>query len=290
MKKLIIAASLLFCSCLTPVYAGWEDQILQHKLQMQQQTFNLIIAQFQAYKNNSIPSMAADQIKRIPINDSHESLVSLKTHNNNQRITMMDDPRDPFDSPDHNAGFDESAKVRITVYRSLEQLLQNLDNLAVAFGYAPGQISIRIFEALRYMSTQQTLFENKLQEIQKKYPKYSEAEAYAETIKWVSPVKNNIPPHATGAAVDIRLFDRTKNKYLDMGPFGVIWGDNPTAPTFSAALSEEQINNRLFLLAAATEAGFVNYPYEYWHYSFGDRYAAYWLKLSPMVAIFGQVE
>jgi D-alanyl-D-alanine dipeptidase len=32
----------------------------------------------------------------------------------------------------------------------------------------------------------------------------------------------------------------------------------------------------MFFLLAATQAGLINYPYEFWHFSFGDRYEAYW--------------
>lgn len=53
-----------------------------------------------------------------------------------------------------------------------------------------------------------------------------------------------------------------------------------TAPTFSTheSITDEQIKNRFLFLVAATEAGLTNYVYEWWHYSFGDRYDCYWRK------------
>jgi len=281
--------AIIFSLCSSVAYADWGDEILKHKLQMQQKTYELILAQYEAYKTDNVPKIAADIIQLIPIHDSNESLISLKLYNTNLRIRMMDDPKDPFQGPDFSAGFDESAKMRIGVYRALEKTLTNLDSIASSFGYKPGQISIRVFEGLRLISTQKTLFENKLKQIKDENPKFSDEQAYEETSKWVSPVQNNIPVQSTGAAVFIRLYDEQAQTYLDMGQFGIFWSDNKTAPTFSADITAAQINNRLFLLIAATDAGFINYPYAYWHYSIGDRYAAYWRRPSPLQAIYGQV-
>jgi zinc D-Ala-D-Ala dipeptidase len=94
-------------------------------------------------------------------------------------------------------------------------------------------------------------------------------------------VRNNIPVHSTGAAVDIRLWDNHHKQFVDLGPFGVIWGKNTTAPTFSEDISDAQKNNRLYALVAATQAGLINYVYEYWHFSSGDRYASFWQEPDP---------
>lgn len=100
---------------------------------------------------------------------------------------------------------------------------------------------------------------------------------------------NNIPVHSTGAAIDIRLWDTKNEQFVDMGSFGVIWGVNASAPTFSEDLTDEQKSNRLFALIAATQAGLVNYSYEYWHFSYGDRYASFWKKKSYKKAMYGPV-
>ncbi len=75
----------------------------------------------------------------------------------------------------------------------------------------------------------------------------------------------------------------------ELGKLGVIWGPNPHVPTFSNELSNEQIKNRLLLWIAATSAELVNYPYEYWHFSTGDRYATDWLRSIPFKAIYGGI-
>ena len=46
--------------------------------------------------------------------------------------------------------------------------------------------------------------------------------------------------------------------------------------TNSDLISQPQMKNRKILYDAMINAGFVNYPLEWWHYSYGDRmWAAY---------------
>jgi D-alanyl-D-alanine dipeptidase len=150
-----------------------------------------------------------------------------------------------------------------------------LDNLSEYFGYEKGSLIIHVFEGLRDIKTQKKLFDEKFNTILKNNCNLSQEEAYIETCKWVSPYIDNVPAHATGGAVDIILWDDKQKKYCDMGRFNV--GGNE-APTFSQSsrLTSEQKNNRLLFYCAATEAGLVNYAYEWWHFSINDKYATYW--------------
>jgi zinc D-Ala-D-Ala dipeptidase len=60
-----------------------------------------------------------------------------------------------------------------------------------------------------------------------------------------------------------------------MGMFDTIYGHNPHQETFSENTTKEQRKNRLILLNAAAKSGLVNYGFEWWHYSYGDRAWAY---------------
>ena len=77
-----------------------------------------------------------------------------------------------------------------------------------------------------------------------------------------------------------------------MGDFGVIWGKNENGPTFSEHITDKQKLHRLYCLVAAEKAGLTNYVYEFWHFSSGDRYDAYWKKLNPneRKALYGPVQ
>eukprot|EP00961_Rhodomonas_salina_P247518 3344182-Rhodomonas_salina.2 len=72
---------------------------------------------------------------------------------------------------------------------------------------------------------------------------------------------------------------------LDMGQIGAL--DNLQASTLCSNLTDDQARNRRILLSAACQAGLVNYGYEWWHYSYGDRVWAF-AKEKP-VAMYGAV-
>lgn len=252
---------------------------------------SILREQCRAYESFQAPVIADQKIKTIPIDENREGLVDLKTISV-RRIQMLPDPSVPFESPSCNSGLPSASKMRIGVFVKLELMVEALDDLASDFGYEPGQISIKVFEGLRDLAVQEQLFLKKREEILSANSYLTLEEAEQETAKWVSPIKNNVPVHSTGAAVDIRLWDNQKGDFLDMGSFGVIWGENKTAPTFSEEISSEQKQNRLYCLMAAEKAGLMNYVYEFWHFSSGDRYAAYWEKkdLTERRAIYGSIQ
>ncbi|BDC34396.1 D-alanyl-D-alanine dipeptidase [Candidatus Dependentiae bacterium Noda2021] len=235
--------------------------------------------QYIQYVSQTALTIANNVIKSIPIVENNEPVVdvNLMAHH---RIQMMPNPINgiAFESPAYNSGLPNASKMRKEVYARLEKMIIYLDELAPDFGYQSGDISIRVFEGLRDLKTQEYLFNKKVDEIKNSYPLMNTDEVETEAAKWISPVKNNVPVHSTGAAIDIRLWDEIKQDFLDLGDFGAIWGANTQAPTFSEAITYIQKMNRLLLLMAATKAGLVNYSYEFWHFSYGDRYAAFWTK------------
>lgn len=253
-------------------------------------TYQIIIQQSQAMEAVNAPKVADPCIKCIPIVETGELLVDVNAMHN-KRISMLPNPDSSFASPDCNSGLPSASKIRKTVFDKLEQMLLELDRLAPLFGYEAGQIDIKVFEGLRDIATQEMLFNNKVQEIKAANAQLTHEEAFAEACKWVSPVVNNVPVHSTGAAIDIRLWDTKKGEFLDLGKFGVIWGKNTHAPTFSSEISVVQKNNRLLMICAATQAGLINYCYEFWHYSSGDRYASYWTQSEQeRIAIYGSIQ
>jgi D-alanyl-D-alanine dipeptidase len=267
----------------------WEELLKKYP----QET--ILKEQLNSFVAGTSPTIAAPIIKRIPIQECNQELVDIsviQTKNPHSRISMMPNPpnNQPFSGTDYNAGLLHSGKIRQGMFERLMRMVDQLDKLAEDFGYKPGHIDIKVFEGLRDLPTQAMIFNNKAVEIAQKNPTWSKEQVEKETEKWVSPVKNNTPVHSTGAAIDIRLWDKTTSSFLDMGPFGV-FSPNPTAPSFSKGISSEQQLNRLFLLLAANRAGLVNYSYEFWHFSYGDRYAAYWLEKnsSQRKAIYGAV-
>ena len=78
--------------------------------------------------------------------------------------------------------------------------------------------------------------------------------------------------HATGGAVDVILY--YCGKEIDCGSGYLDF--SPDTPTWSKRLNRQQQRCRFILYNAMTQAGFINYPLEWWHFCYGDKmYAAY---------------
>jgi len=271
----------------------WAEIFQQNNALNQSSSYDLVKKQYQAFVAGDAPVVANPIIKQIIIEENHEPLITVDEQQH-PRIMMLPQPANnqSFLSPDCNSGLPAAAKLRQSVWVNLVAMVAHLDELAPLFGYTPGKVHIKIFEGLRDLATQKKLFDAKMADIQKANPALSAEQAATETAKWVSPYVNNVPVHSTGAAVDVRLWNEEMGNFIDLGPFGVIWGTNQNAPTFSENLTDAQKHNRLYLMLAAAKAGLVNYPYEYWHFSTGDRYAAYWQQdaIQLRKALYGPIE
>jgi D-alanyl-D-alanine dipeptidase len=203
--------------------------------------------------------IAAQAVKSISIQDSEEPLVDLNEIHNPRMKPLASL------NPDYPNTYEGYAKVRHGLYQGLVTMLNHL----------PDGIGIAYFEGFRPLQKQKEYFDNKLKETLLTIK--DKELAYQEASKSVSPFIENTPVHCTGAAIDMTLFKMVDGKpqLLDMGEFDTIYGVNPQQETFSENTTQEQRTNRLLLLKAATQAGLVNYGYEWWHYSFGDKAWAY---------------
>ncbi len=104
---------------------------------------------------------------------------------------------------------------------------------------------------------------------------------------WAFPDPNPAtpPPHSTGAAVDLTLFDH-QGKLVDMGsPIDEL--SDRSLPDYYPA-NTIYYRNRYLLHQVMTKAGFQRHPQEWWHFSWGDQMWA-WLS-GQTTAIYGRVE
>src|ERR1043166_3320772 len=91
-----------------------------------------------------------------------------------------------------------------------------------------------------------------------------------------------VPPgsvHNTGCAVDLSLWDTSKNAPLDMGTpfdfFGQAAEPRHEIDLYKdKKLSSEQLANRLLLREAMLRAGFRLLPHEWWHFDCADGFTA----------------
>jgi D-alanyl-D-alanine dipeptidase len=211
----------------------------------------------------NIVLIADPKVLAIHIVDNHEEMVDLKNLND---IAYGPSPEIPNNT--------DYTKLRKSVYEKLKQ----------AQALLPKGLHFCLYEGYRSLSLQKKLFDERYQREKKEHPTWSHEKIFTETTKLVSPVINldgskNIPPHSTGGAIDVYLLD-DNGKAVDMGIHPKDWinDDGANALTASTIISDQAKKNRKIMSDALSAVGFVNYPTEYWHWSYGDRYWAYHKK------------
>ena len=137
----------------------------------------------------------------------------------------------------------------------------------------PDGLRLLIIEGYRSYAVQLDIFTTYRAELRRHHPDWPASRLHRETTKFVSPV--DVAPHSTGGAVDLTLCTAASEE-LDMGTAVDATPEASANACFTAAttISDAAKRNRKFLVDALTGAGFVNYPTEWWHWSYGDRYWA----------------
>ncbi|HWU43745.1 MAG TPA: M15 family metallopeptidase [Bdellovibrio sp.] len=161
------------------------------------------------------------------------------------------------------------------------------EKLVLAQAMLPAGIKFLIKECYRPMWVQQGFWDGYTSFLKEKFPNWSEQEIYDECSKLNAPL--DVAPHTTGGAVDLTLVD-ADGKWLDMGTEFNAEPLNTENATYTAAsnISEIAKKNRKILIDVMKAVGFVNYPTEWWHWSYGDKYWA--LMTDQPFAIFDSLE
>lgn len=228
----------------------------------------------QVFAQKSLMLIADPAVIAIPIRENNEPLVDLK----DQTVIAYGSSPEIPDNTDYT-------KLRKTVY----------DKLVQAQALMPKGVKLCIYEGYRSLNLQRTLFENNFAQVRISHPAWSDDQVFDETTKLVSPLTNkdgsqNVPPHSTGAAVDVYLIDENGDP-LDMGLLIRDWmedKDGLLSQTNSPHISRKAQQNRETMNKVLSAVGLINYPTEYWHWSYGDRYWAH--QTGQPHAIYGSVE
>ncbi len=214
------------------------------------------------------------KVLAVPILECHEPLINIKDYS---ELHYGPPPECDLTSNDYT-------KLRKTVF---EKLLQAQVNL-------PNNWRFRLYEGYRNLTVQQLLFDQEYQRVLQRYPQKTKAFHFTETTRLVSPVINfdgsiNIPAHNTGGAVDVEIITE-EGKLVDMGMEAkdCIFVDPELCLTACSSISQEAQQNRKILGDAMQAQGFINYPTEWWHFSYGDRYWAYHQPIKQ--AIYGSAD
>ncbi len=144
--------------------------------------------------------------------------------------------------------------------------------LAAQRALPPG-LRLLVIEGYRPLDAQQAIFTAYRDELRARHPGWTDALLHVETSKFVSPVE--VAPHGTGGAVDLTLCT-ADGAELDMGTAVDATPEDSADACFFAAtnITGQAGANRRLLGDALSGAGLVNYPTEWWHWSYGDRYWA----------------
>jgi D-alanyl-D-alanine dipeptidase len=157
--------------------------------------------------------------------------------------------------------------TRFTSERRIRSALY--DRLVAARQHLPDGVTFKIYEAYRPRARQQKLWDGVFDRLRKEHPDLTPEAVAARTRSWVADPNGVGSGHLFAAAVDVTLHDTATGVDLDMG-CDIQAFDTRTA-TWSAAITEAQRANRLTLVTALACEGVLNYPPEWWHFSYGDR-------------------
>lgn len=155
-----------------------------------------------------------------------------------------------------------------------------LDRLCDAAAALPGDLRLALHEGWRPPDLQRLYFERYAAGLAQQRPGLGADEVHRLASRYVSPPE--VAPHTAGAAVDVVLTS-VDGEVLDVGcPInaspeasgGRCYTDHPD-------VSGEALTLRRELVRAMGGAGLVNYPTEWWHWSWGDRYWARATGSSP---------
>lgn len=175
-----------------------------------------------------------------------------------------------------NTSFSQDFRIRRHVY----------DMLKAAQSRLPAGYHFMIYEAYRPLKRQVDLWNMATGILREKHPEASADELYALTDTFVADPHNGIGSgHQACCAIDIALCDADGKNY-DMGT--KCQEISPLALTHSPDISDEAKKNRAILIAALEGEGFINYPEEWWHFSYGDHQWAF--LVGKTEAIFGPID
>jgi D-alanyl-D-alanine dipeptidase len=147
-------------------------------------------------------------------------------------------------------------------------------------------LRLHLVEGLRDVADQRMIIEDYAASLRAVHPGISPDDLAVLTSRFVAPV--DVAPHVAGAAVDVTLLG-PDGVALDMGtPIDATPEQSAGACYLSApGLPSDVRANRRLLADTLVTAGLVNYPTEWWHWSYGDRYWA--LMTGAPAALYGPV-
>jgi zinc D-Ala-D-Ala dipeptidase len=194
--------------------------------------------------------MSDARVAAVPVEENGEPLVDVRAH------LRVDDRK-----------HEDSRGAEVHLRRGV------LDRLLRAQALLPDGLRLLFVEGYRPPALQRHYFETYADALRAAHPDWPADRIRSAASRYVSPPE--IAPHSAGAAVDLTLTD-ADGRELDLGTAMNANPEESDGACYTGAgnITEKARANRAVLGEALSAAGLVNYPTEWWHWSYGDRYWA----------------
>lgn len=166
------------------------------------------------------------------------------------------------------AGIFTEGEVRVRT--SVSEMLES-----VAKGLGLNGYGLFVYEGYRSNEKQREQWNRVVEILKRNNPKTSDAEIEILAQKQVARPDGIGGGHQTGGAVDLTLCT-PDGAPVSMGTEYIEF--NELTKTGARIEDADVREHRKILLSVVRKAGFVNYPNEWWHYSYGDRMWAAYLR------------
>ena len=218
--------------------------------------------------------------KSIPIRECNEELISIKGIHN--RIIAR-----PQYFINNIPGAIDDCYIRETVAKKLmsvvEQLPENL-SLVVWDGWRPTEVQAALFTEYK-ARLKKSLYGKKEEDLDREVAKFV-------SVPSVNPLYPS--PHLTGGAVDLSIAN--ESSYVPMGTGFDDFSPLSNTDHFEVLAKQRELTseeneflqNRRLLFHCMIDAGFTNFPNEWWHFDYGDQFWAYISKSNH--AIYGKAQ
>ncbi|MER8010583.1 MULTISPECIES: M15 family metallopeptidase [unclassified Streptomyces] len=205
--------------------------------------------------------MADARVAAVPVEDNGEPLVDVR------EALLVDDRK-----------HEDSRGAEVHLRRGV------LERLLTAQALLPDGLRLLFVEGYRPPPLQRLYFERYADELRATHPDWPADRVHSAASRYVSPP--DLAPHSAGAAVDLTLAD-ADGRELDLGTPMNAGPEQSDGACYTGAgnITAEARAHRAVLGEAMGAAGLVNYPTEWWHWSYGDRYWA--LATGAPAALYG---
>ncbi|WP_458249139.1 M15 family metallopeptidase [Streptomyces sp. MAI_2237] len=208
--------------------------------------------------------MSDARVAAVPVEDNGEPLVDVRG------ALLVDDRK-----------HEDSRGAEVHLRRGV------LERLRLAQTLLPDGLRLLFVEGYRPPPLQRHYFERYADELRTAHPGWPAGRIHDAASRYVSPP--DLAPHSAGAAVDLTLAD-ADGRELDLGTPMNASPEQSDGACYTGAgnIDAEARARRAVLGEALGAAGLVNYPTEWWHWSYGDRYWA--LATGAPTALYGPRE